>query len=109
MVGELISRRQIRYHDRKRVWNLKDGRLREMLVMLTFAKVAENPDMAKREDVLGFHPQKESPYSKLLPYSDVIDEESSNALAEIKEKLAKAVQLRDLKVSANHWTLQLDR
>ncbi|PVD25485.1 hypothetical protein C0Q70_13141 [Pomacea canaliculata] len=80
-----------------------------MLVMLTFAKVAENPDMAKREDVLGFHPQKESPYSKLLPYSDVIDEESSNALAEIKEKLAKAVQLRDLKVSANHWTLQLDR
>lgn len=60
-----------------------------------------------RAEVLGFAPQKESAYSKLLPYADVIDQESNNVLAEIKENLAKAVQLRDVKVGASHWTVQL--
>lgn len=63
--------------------------------------------MANREDVLGFTPQKESAYSKLLPYADVIDEESNNVFAEIKENLAKAVQFRDIKTGASHWTVQL--
>ena len=65
--------------------------------------------MDEREAILGFIPQKESSYNKLLPYNDAIDEESNAVLAEIKGNLGRAVQLRDVKVGAGHWVGQLTR
>ncbi|XP_076463728.1 proteasome activator complex subunit 4B-like [Babylonia areolata] len=65
--------------------------------------------MANREDVLGFIPQRESIYCRLLPYADELDEESNGHLAEIKENLAKSVQLRDTKIGTSHWTVQLTK
>lgn len=65
--------------------------------------------MEDRKDVLGFVPQKEVIYNKLLPYSSRIAEESIRVLAEIKGALARAIQLRDVKVGAGHWNGQLTR
>jgi proteasome activator subunit 4 len=62
-----------------------------------------------REAVLGFNPQKESIYSRLLPYADALDAESNAVLAEIKENLARSVQLRDIKLGASHWAVQLSK
>lgn len=62
-----------------------------------------------REIILGFKPQKEIIYNKLLPYKDDIDSDSKEALAEIKANLGRSVQLRDLKVGAGHWVGQLSR
>ncbi|KAK3093564.1 hypothetical protein FSP39_017345 [Pinctada imbricata] len=65
--------------------------------------------MEERESVLGFRPQKERIYNKLLPYAELIDDESTKAFGEIKGYLAKAVGLRDIKVGAAHWCGQLSR
>ena len=56
---------------------------------------------------LGFNPQRENPYNKLLPYCDGLDAESNEQLAQIKAQLGRTVQLRDLKIGASHWTGQL--
>ena len=45
---------------------------------------------------LGFQPQKELIFNKLLPYADGIDEESQSFLREIKSNLSKAVLFREL-------------
>ena len=63
----------------------------------------------ERVQSLGFKPQKECRYNNLLPYSEVIDEESNTVLAEIKGYFGRAVQLRDLKYGAGHWVGQLSR
>jgi len=63
----------------------------------------------ERERILGFKPQKEIIYNKLLPYVEDIDLDSNDVLAEIKANLGRAVQLRDLKVGAAHWAGQLSR
>ncbi len=63
--------------------------------------------MDDRESELGFKPQQETPYNKLLPYADKLDGESNLQLAEIKANLARTVQLRDIKIGASHWTGQL--
>ena len=65
--------------------------------------------MSERIKELGFDPQQEAPYNKLLPYSDVLDKESSEQFAEIKAQLGRTVQLRDVKVGASHWTGQLSK
>ncbi|KAK7103315.1 proteasome activator complex subunit 4B-like [Littorina saxatilis] len=65
--------------------------------------------MENRETELGFKPQKELAYSRLLPYADALDEESNEVLAEIKENLAKSVQLRDIKIGTSHWAVQLSK
>lgn len=65
--------------------------------------------MDDREQLLGFKPQKENIYNKLLPYNEAIDAESNGVLSEIKANLGRAVQLRDLKVGAGHWVGQLSR
>ena len=64
-------------------------------------------EMTDRKDSLGFCPQKESPYNRLLPYADVLDEESNQQLAEIKSGLGNTILLRDLKIGGSHWTGQL--
>ncbi len=65
--------------------------------------------MSSRSEILGFEPQKETPYNKLLPYADKLDQESSEQLAEIKAQLGRSVQMRDIKVGTSHWTGQLSK
>ncbi|KAH3856831.1 hypothetical protein DPMN_099426 [Dreissena polymorpha] len=66
-------------------------------------------ESSDRELILGFKPQKEIIYNKLLPYKDDVDLDSNADLAEIKCQLGRAVQLRDIKVGAGHWSSQLSR
>ena len=65
--------------------------------------------MEDRETKLGFKPQKELKYNSFLPYSDCLDDESNNQLAEIKANLGLSVQNRDIKTAATHWTGQLTK
>ncbi|KAJ6635616.1 Proteasome activator complex subunit 4, partial [Pseudolycoriella hygida] len=51
----------------------------------------------KRFKALGFHPQKEIPANRLLPYADQLDKESNEMLISIKNHLAKAVAQRDFR------------
>lgn len=64
---------------------------------------------AKRAEVLGFKPQREIVYNRLLPYADKIDDESNEALRTIKTNLAKAVLAKEIRPSVTHWTKQLSR
>lgn len=51
----------------------------------------------KRFAALGFYPQKEIYCNKYLPYAEKLDDESQKLLANIKQNLAKAVALREMK------------
>lgn len=51
----------------------------------------------KRTERLGFRPQSEIFCNKLLPYADVLDDESQAFLIEVKDGLAKAVAMREIK------------
>lgn len=66
-------------------------------------------DNAELEAKLGYKPQKQVIYNKLLPYSDVLPNEIVDQLKEIKENLAKAVILRDIRPGAIHWVARLSR
>ncbi|XP_031439180.1 proteasome activator complex subunit 4B isoform X1 [Clupea harengus] len=63
----------------------------------------------KKEQIetLGFIPQKDIVYNKLLPYADKLDNESKEILAKIKANLGRAVQLRELWPGALFWTRKL--
>ncbi|KAJ8248283.1 hypothetical protein GJAV_G00240340 [Gymnothorax javanicus] len=58
-------------------------------------------------EVLGFVPQKDIVYNKLLPYADKLDEESNDILGQIKGNLGRAVQLRELWPGVVFWTRKL--
>ncbi|KAG5831363.1 hypothetical protein ANANG_G00302960 [Anguilla anguilla] len=58
-------------------------------------------------EVLGFVPQKDIVYNKLLPYADKLDEESNDILGQIKGNLGRAVQLRELWPGVLFWTRKL--
>ncbi|KAK7902167.1 hypothetical protein WMY93_018936 [Mugilogobius chulae] len=58
-------------------------------------------------DILGFQPQKDIVYNKLLPYADRLDEESNDVLSKIKGNLARAVQLREIWPGVLFWTRKL--
>lgn len=58
-------------------------------------------------DTLGFVPQKDIVYNKLLPYADKLDGESNEILAGIKENLGRAVYLRELWPGVLFWTRKL--
>uniref|UniRef100_A0A8C8M8K3 Uncharacterized protein n=1 Tax=Oncorhynchus tshawytscha TaxID=74940 RepID=A0A8C8M8K3_ONCTS len=63
-----------------------------------------------KEDVsekLGFVPQKDIVYNKLLPYADILDEESNDLLGKIKGNLGRAVQLREIWPGVLFWTRKL--
>ncbi|XP_068162395.1 proteasome activator complex subunit 4B-like [Antennarius striatus] len=55
----------------------------------------------------GFVPQKEIVYNKLLPYSDRLDLEATELLAEIKANLSRAVLVRELWPGVAFWTRKL--
>ncbi|XP_031434367.1 proteasome activator complex subunit 4A isoform X3 [Clupea harengus] len=58
-------------------------------------------------DTLGFVPQKDIVYNKLLPYADKLDGESNEFLARIKENLGRAVYLREIWPGVLFWTRKL--
>lgn len=62
-----------------------------------------------RKKQLGFLPQKELPYNRLLPYADVLDEESTQMLAEIKGNIARAIMMRELRPGHAIWISRLGR
>ncbi|XP_071454240.1 proteasome activator complex subunit 4-like [Hetaerina americana] len=57
--------------------------------------------------ILGFKPQKEIIYNKLLPYADKLDEESNCMFAEIKANLGRCVMLREIQPGCGIWCTQL--
>ncbi|XP_048863845.1 proteasome activator complex subunit 4A isoform X1 [Brienomyrus brachyistius] len=60
-----------------------------------------------KAEALGFVPQKDIVYNKLLPYADKLDIESNEILCKIKGNLARAVQLRELWPGVLFWTRKL--
>lgn len=62
---------------------------------------------AERIKQLGFKPQKEIIYNKLLPYYDEIDYESRKSFQQIKLNLSKSIILRELIPGCAVWTARL--
>lgn len=58
-------------------------------------------------DTLGFVPQKDIVYNKLLPYADRLDDESNEILSKIKGNLSRAVLLREIWPGVLFWTRKL--
>ncbi|KAK4321981.1 hypothetical protein Pmani_007247 [Petrolisthes manimaculis] len=65
--------------------------------------------MEDKTCTLGFKPQKEVIYNKLLPYHQQLDKEILEQICDIKENLAKAVILRDIRPGCIHWVSKLSR
>ncbi|KAM9336338.1 proteasome activator complex subunit 4B-like [Symphorus nematophorus] len=63
--------------------------------------------MTVDEDMAGFVPQKEIVYNRLLPYSDRLDGEATELLAEIKANLSRAVLVRELWPGVAFWSKKL--
>uniref|UniRef100_A0A8C9XIR4 Proteasome activator subunit 4 n=1 Tax=Sander lucioperca TaxID=283035 RepID=A0A8C9XIR4_SANLU len=61
----------------------------------------------QRSDTLGFVPQKDIVYNKLLPYAHRLDDESNDILSKIKGNLCRAVQLREIWPGVLFWTRKL--
>lgn len=58
-------------------------------------------------ETLGFVPQKDIVYNKLLPYAEKLDDESNDILSRIKGNLGRAIQLRELWPGVLFWTRKL--
>jgi len=58
---------------------------------------------------LGFEPQKEIVFNKVLPYAGDMDKESSSWFAEIKANLGKSIALRELRPGIVTWTSRLNK
>uniref|UniRef100_A0A3Q0QZT0 Proteasome activator Blm10 middle HEAT repeats region domain-containing protein n=1 Tax=Amphilophus citrinellus TaxID=61819 RepID=A0A3Q0QZT0_AMPCI len=73
------------------------------------ARVDTAPDSAGLSETgpLYFIPQKEIVYNGLLPYSDRLDREATELLAEIKANLCRAVLLRELWPGVAFWSRKL--
>lgn len=66
-------------------------------------------DSNERSKTLGFIPQKENAYNKLLPYADKLDEESTTLFHDIKTNLVKAVLAREMRPGCALWTSRLNK
>lgn len=64
---------------------------------------------SERVKQLGFKPQREIIYNRLLPYADALDEESREMFIEIKVNLGKAVMLREMRPACGMWAARLIR
>lgn len=60
-----------------------------------------------QSEALGFVPQKDIVYNKLLPYADRLDDESNDILSKIKGNLGRAVQLKEIWPGVLFWTRKL--
>lgn len=66
-------------------------------------------NLEKRYEKLGFKPQKEVVYNKLLPYSDKLDYDSVNMLKEVKGHLGRSIILREMRPGCGIWVVKLQR
>lgn len=57
--------------------------------------------------MLGFKPQKQIVYNRLLPYKDKLDEESNKFLSEIKYSLGRAVVFKETSPGILYWSNRL--
>ncbi|CAI5658584.1 unnamed protein product [Oreochromis niloticus] len=64
-------------------------------------------EMTVGRDMAEFIPQKKIVYNGLLPYSDRLDREATELLAEIKANLCRAVLLRELWPGVAFWSRKL--
>lgn len=69
----------------------------------------EARDKDERFIKLGFKPQKENVYNKLLPYADKLDEESTKLFTDIKTNLVKSVLAREIRPGCALWTSRLNK
>ncbi|KAK4885236.1 hypothetical protein RN001_001507 [Aquatica leii] len=69
----------------------------------------EEEDTDKRLKKLGFKPQKENVYNKLLPYANELDKESKNLFKDIKTNLVKSVLAREIRPGCMVWTSRLNK
>lgn len=63
----------------------------------------------ERASSLGYRPQKENAYNKLLPYARHLDEESEKLFGAIKTNLVKSVLAREIRPGCALWTSKLNR
>lgn len=63
----------------------------------------------ERAHQLGFVPQKEVIYNKLLPYSSHIDSESTKWFQDIKANLGRALALREIRPGFVVWVSRLNK
>lgn len=80
-----------------------------MGILLAYRRQSVAIDNMKKtqSETLGFVPQKDIVYNKLLPYADRLDDESNDILSKIKGNLGRAVQLRELWPGVLFWTRKL--
>lgn len=69
----------------------------------------DEEDKEERFKKLGFRPQKENVYNKLLPYADKLDEESNRLFIDIKTNLVKSVLAREIRPGCALWTSRLNK
>lgn len=69
----------------------------------------EEADKEERFKVLGFKPQKENVYNKLLPYAEKLDDESNRLFSDIKTNLIKSVLAREMRPGCMVWTSRLNK
>jgi proteasome activator subunit 4 len=69
----------------------------------------DRENISGRVKRLGFKPQREIVYCKLLPYANQLDEESVRMLSEIKANLGRAVMMREMRPGCGMWTTRLSK
>lgn len=69
----------------------------------------DDDEIQERIEKLGFKPQKEIIYNKLLPYADKLDEESTQLFHDIKTNLIKSVLAREMQPGCALWCSRLNR
>lgn len=69
----------------------------------------DDEEINKRFKKLGYKPQNENVYNKLLPYSEKLDEESENLFKDIKTNLIKSVLAREMRPGCALWTSRLNK
>ncbi|XP_076268331.1 proteasome activator complex subunit 4-like isoform X1 [Rhynchophorus ferrugineus] len=63
----------------------------------------------RRAAKLGYKPQKENVYNGLLPYAQLLDDESKNLFTAIKTNLVKSVLAREMRPGCALWTSRLNK
>jgi len=65
--------------------------------------------VSKRTAVLGFKPQRETPYNRFLPYGNELDEESRKLWEDIKGCMGTAVLMREMRPGCVVWAQRVGR
>lgn len=69
----------------------------------------DDEENSERFKILGFKPQNEKIYNKLLPYAQQLDEESIKLYSNIKTNLIKSIAAREMRPGIVLWTSRLNK